>query len=132
LTTELDNTMGVVSYDLIQDFGKTVVFSTYPMSVDSDGSTVTLGDPTAYTVKVSPPQRFTRKHDERGLSVLEERLSVTLPSGFNTSSVLAFTPTLTSEANMTVTMDSKVYRIVGIDPLYAGDQIVAYDIHLAE
>lgn len=125
--TELDDELIPEVVSLLDDLGKAVTFRTYPSrTVNESTSEVTLGTPTDYSVKVSPPYQAMRKITEDGRAVQVEVSRIIVPTGSGTADALAFTP----ELNQPVLYDGKTGYIVGLDSIYSGDLIAAYQVDL--
>ena len=92
-----------------------------PLTAASTGK-VTEGSVVSHTVKTTPPSPYGRALRD-GDVVQERDVSVLLPT-----KNLGFTPDL----GMGVTFDGEQFDVVGLNPLYSGDSVCAYEVQLRQ
>ena len=127
MVTELDVSLPGKFKPVIEKYGKMVTFVTYPDRVENNSdSSVNLGTPVSYSLKVSPPNDVMVKLSSDGTGVEESAQEIVLLTGNGTDWPIAFVP----EIGMPVQFDSKSPLIVRVDELYSGELIVAYHIFL--
>lgn len=121
--TALDTKLLAAVYDIAQTYGKDLVFSV-PGTKTYSASTgkVTEGSVVSHTVKTTPPSPYGRALRD-GDVVQERDVSVLLPT-----KNLGFTPDL----GMGVTFDGEQFDVVGLNPLYSGDSVCAYEVQLRQ
>ena len=125
MATELDLQIPDDFGPVLDEFGKSVDFRTYPSSVtDQSTSDVTLGAPVDYTVKVSPPSMAKISLAGDGSGIELEVATMILLTHNGTTDAIAFTPSI----GMPVIYDSDEKLIVHIEPIYSGDLIAAYAV----
>ncbi|MCP5041082.1 MAG: hypothetical protein GY944_08620 [bacterium] len=117
-----------------------VTFNEYEsLTSDSDTSTVTKGAATPRVGQCLPPEAYREALGGAAGSVagagsvtegeLEASLlRLYLLTGADTTSAITWVPTL----GMEVTVNAKVWRIVRIDPVDTGDEIIMYGLILEE
>ena len=120
-TTMLDLKIRASAFNLIAKVGKQVTFTLYPSAAydPTDGET-TKGSPTQYVKKVSPPSAYKEMYID-GEIIRKGDCRVILPA-----KDLEFTP----EVGIEVTIDTVVWKIVGLKPVYSGEQVAAYTLQL--
>lgn len=118
--TALDDRMRQVALDLIETFGKVVTYTpTTRARNESTGETPeTPGTPVA--LKVSPPEKFSRKLVD-GNAIKKDDLQISLAA-----KDLAFTPVL----NDLVTIDTVVYSVTDVNPVFSGEQEAIWTLQL--
>ena len=120
-STVLDDELLEAVYDIIDEFGKIVTFWIYPdQDYDPTIGENTLGDPTQYSKKVIPPYQINLKYVDGKLIKLGDLLT-----GIAAQDI-EFTPTL----KMKITIDSNIWTIININPIYSGEQIALYLLQL--
>jgi len=119
--TALDTKMLAKAIKIINKLGKTVIFTMYPAaSYDATTGKTTQGDSVSYSKKVIPPYDVELKYVDGDLIKVGDMLSGVAASG------IEFTP-----ANgAMVTIDSQVWEIVRVSPVYSGEQVALYLLQL--
>ena len=127
MATALDVEMVQEALDVIDEFGTTMTFRTFPSRTQNEGEgSVTNGTPTDYALKVSPPDRAMRALSDDGLGVRVLTQRFVLPSGAGTSRALSFTP----ERGELVIDGTAQRRILKVTEFHSGDEIAAYEIDI--
>jgi hypothetical protein len=119
--TDLDIELGPEVFEIIDEFGKTVMIQPRTRS-DYDPATgkATITEELTFYPKVSPPAQFKQKYID-GTNVKVGDMYVILPT-----QGLTFTPA----KDMSVTIDSVKYAVVILQPLYTGEAIAAWILQL--
>lgn len=144
--TALDDTILPVAKALLESYGLDAVFfirdtRTYdpstssqepdtvstcsrlsPIGIPEAGvtSAVASSEGTEYTRKITPPEPF-KKWDVDGLHVKRDDLSI-----YVAAQDLEFT--VKTDSN--VTIGGSKYKVVGYEPVYSGEQVALYKLHL--
>lgn len=119
--TVVDNIVVPKVLAVIEKYGKDVLFEGLTGGTYSEVTRKWTGRTSvSVTKKVSPPSPFKRELVD-GRTIKEDDLVV-----FLAASGLTFTP----DTGFTVTIDSDKFTVVGCPPLYSGEQIAVYQIHL--
>jgi len=120
-TTVLDLKLRPKVIALLEKYGKEVTFTVSPEpTYDATTGKNTAGSPTLYVKKVSPPEPCKIEFVAGELTQVGD-IEVILGA-----KDLPFTPVLT----MPVTIDGVVWKIVAVRPMYSGELIAAYTLHL--
>lgn len=115
--TELDEELLDDVYDLIDELGKTVTFWLYgAVTYDPTTGKETTGDATQYNKKVIPPYEVELKYVNGDIIKIGDLLS-----GVPAKNI-QFTP----ERGIKVTIDSAVWEIQRVSPIYSGERICLY------
>ena len=119
--TSLDTKLIPKTLEIINKFGKTVTFKERQISSYSanDGQAIETGV-ILHSSKVSPPEKFQKRFVD-GDIVKESDLAVILPA-----SGLTWMP----KRDLEVEFDNEVWKIMSVEPIFSGEQIVAYTIQL--
>lgn len=121
--TELDIELGQAALDIIEEFGKEVVFTEPPKPGDFDPGTG-KGTPSTpaqdFTRKISPPDKFSSKFVDDDLVEAGDMMAVVANQG------LPFKP----EPGWSIAFDDFDWKIVDLRPLYSGELIAAYEMQL--
>ena len=121
--TILDDKLIAEVYNIAQTYGKTVVFQEIGSSVyDPTTGKTTNSSLTNHSVKVTPPSPYSHRLVDGDLIQVRD-VQTLLPA-----KDLTFTPV----QGMQVTIDSEVFDIVEIMPLYSGASICGYDLQLRQ
>lgn len=127
MTGALDTKMRAVAENLISRFGKAATW-VHVSSVTPNPATGTASrTTTSYSVTISPPQAFdpssmrTATQFDAGDVSTSGEVGVTLAA-----SGLAFTPAVGD----LVTIDSKTWQVVGVQPIYSGELVAAYSARI--
>ncbi len=117
MTTEFDLIFVPLAFELIDEFGKTVVVTEVdvPSSYNPKTGLVTE-DPITHTIKIIPPDMFKKAFVDGDL--IETGKHVT---GFAAQG-LAFTP----RNGMTLDLDGEIHTETVMKPIYSGDEIALY------
>jgi len=123
VSTKLDIKLAAVAKKIIAKHGKNVVIKTFGTdSYDRSTGVTTRSSPTNHTVKASPPEKFDDKYIDDDL-VKESDCFVYVARQ-------DLVPTLIK--GLEVTFDSVTWKIERIIPLYSGEDIAAYQLHLRQ
>jgi len=123
MATKLDTKLVPKILSLVNKYGKTLVFYTYPLTAyDPTTGEETEGAATTYSLKTTPPAQYESKLIDGDL-VRNGDTWVLLPA-----SGLEFTPV----PGIKVTFDSITLKIVSVEKIYTGDLIGAYTLQLRE
>ena len=121
MTTILDKRLIPRVKVIVDKYGKTVTFRTYPAETyDAASGSTTEGVKTDYSRKVTPPQNYESKYID-GEIIQEGDCQIFVPT-----KDLGFTPA----KGMKVIFDSEVWKIIGLKPIYTGDDIALYELQL--
>ena len=121
--TEIDDKLLADVYTIAQTYGKSVVFTIRDaQSYNPATGKVSTGGATAITLNVTPPAQFELRYVD-GDMIRERDVKVTVPA-----KNLTFTPDL----GHNVTIDSEVFDVVTVNPLYSGANICAYEVQLRQ
>lgn len=139
MTTELDLKFQPKVWALVARVGIDATFYTYPsLTIDKSQSTVTKGTAVTFTAKITPPEQFREKlagasipGESGGLSgspdEQSDKFKTFLASGVGQSPI-GFTP----ELGMRVDFSSKSWRILMIDTIQPGDDVLGWDLVVQE
>jgi len=115
--TELDIELIDDVYDLINELGKTVTFWVYGSETyDPTTGKQSTGDATQYNKKVIPPYEVELKYVDGDFIRIGDMIS-----GVPAKDI-QFTP----ERGIKVTIDSAVWEIKRVSPIYSGERICLY------
>jgi hypothetical protein len=115
--TELDEELLDDVYDLIDELGKTVTFWLYGSdSYNPATGKQSTGDATQYNLKVIPPYEVELKYVDGDLVRIGD-----LVSGVPAKNI-QFIP----ERGIKVTIDSAIWEIMRVTPIYSGEWICLY------
>ncbi len=141
MTTLFEAALLADAYDSLVEEGIpiSVTFNEYEsLTSDSDTSTVTKGAATARVGQCLPPEAYREALGGAAAgsgagSVTEGELEASLLrlyllTGADTTAAITWTPSL----GMEVTVNAKVWRIVRIEPVDTGDEIIMYGLILEE
>jgi hypothetical protein len=119
--TELDEELLDDVYDLIDELGKTVTFWLYGSdSYNPATGKQSTGDATQYNLKVIPPYEVELKYVDGDLVRIGD-----LVSGVPAKNI-QFIP----ERGIKVTIDSAIWEIMRVTPIYSGEWICLYIFQL--
>ena len=115
--TELDLELLDDVYDLVDEIGKTVTFWVYGAATyDPATGKETTGDATQYNKKVIPPYEIELKYVDGDV----------VRTGDMVSGVPAKNIQFAPERGIKVTIDSAVWEIQRVSPIYSGERICLY------
>jgi hypothetical protein len=119
--TELDLELLDDVEEIIEEFHKTVTFWVYP-DEDYDPATgqATQGDPTQYSKQVIPPYQIDLKYVDGDV----------IQAGDLLTGVPAKNIEFEPARGMSVTIDSNIWSVERVQPLYASERIVLYLLQL--
>lgn len=120
--TALDNELIPTTLAIIEEFGKTVNFiiPSDSLYIRETGEAFNAG-PRTFPHKVSPPDSFEAARID-GILIQATDARVYLPSGG-----LEFLPI---KDRQQVKMDSQLFTIRNVKPIYSGEQIACYELAL--
>ena len=123
MATALDTKLRAVALRLIDDYGQDAIFvvpttSTY----DPDTGATTETGPTEYTEKISPPRGYKANMIDGNVVQRGDRQAYIAASG------LAFTSETGLEVRLTDA--EEVWRIVGVQEIFSGEQIAVYVLQM--
>ncbi len=119
--TELDEELLEDVFDLIDEVGKTVTFWVYGSETyDPVTGKRTTGDVTEFDLKVIPPYEVSLKYVDGDVVRIGDLLT-----GVPAKDI-AFTP----ERGIRVTIDSSIWVIKRVGPIYSGERICLYLMQL--
>lgn len=122
MTTALDAEIVPMALEVVDLYGQNAVF-TVPATKDYDATVglTTETSPTDHTKKVTPPEPYDKRWVDGDL-IQQNDVRIYLPASW-----LSFTP----EKGMLVTLlTTEKFRIVGVKPIYSGEDIAIYDLQL--
>jgi hypothetical protein len=115
--TELDTEFLEDVYEIIDEFGKVVTFWVYGSAVyDPTTGKEISGDATQYNLKVIPPYSIELRYVDGDL----------IKAGDMLSGVPAKDIEFTPAKGIKVTVDSYIWTIVRVQPIYSGEWICLY------
>ncbi len=120
MATELDNKMTPVVASLLSKFGVTCV-----VTVETEGEyqpstgTYTGATSTEHSITSSPPLEFDNKYID-GITILRGDMQIFIKGD------LEFTPAIGQK----VVVAGSTFRVVGTSPIYSGDLIATWMLHL--
>ena len=125
MTTALDTELLGGVEEALAEAGRDAVLVTYPsVSVDSVESTVDLGTPVEYAIRISPPQTVFDYRDAP-LSVPRSAIQVLVRA-----KGLAVAPTRTTDDEARIRVGTVDYRILRVDQVTGGDVPCAWTVFL--
>ena len=119
--TEYDLEIFEAIEEILEEIYKTVTFWVYPnKAYDPSTGKTTQGDATQHSKKVIPPYAIDLKYVDGDVIKVGDLLTGVPAEG------IEFTPA----RSMKVTIDSNIWTIERVQPLYASEQIVLYLLQL--
>lgn len=120
--TEMDTEFVPLALEMIEEFGKTVEIKIYPDAVyDVVQGETTVGDYVRYVKKIIPPYPYEQKYINGDIIQMGDLQTGIAGSG------LGFVP---EPGLTTITIDSTVWKIVNMKPIYSGEQIALFLLQL--
>ena len=121
----LDDSLTATAIELIQEFGKDVSYTNRVYSDPSDNQTAegdlsSSSTSTVYDAVISPPEPF----DSDMIDGNTVRFGDT--NAFIQGQELSFSPNISDS----LIIDGFIFTIIGFSPLYSGNLIAAYNLHL--
>lgn len=127
MTTAFDTRFRSLARRMVDQFGTSATLSRANETMDEVTNMPTVGAPTTYALDISPPT-FADIQDIDGVRVLStDMFTITPAASIGGTNIAGLPPNLDKD---TLTFDGAVYKIVGFNPVYSGDLIAAYKIHL--
>lgn len=120
MSTSFDTKMLALAMKLIDKFGTNATFQVLDADLDPVESELVIGSSVDTVRKIAPPQNFSRRYADN--QNIEEGDMQT----FVAASGITFTPVV----GMKLTHASITWKIVEVRPLYSGDDIAAWELHL--
>jgi hypothetical protein len=121
MATALDTALIPKIKSIIEDFGKSVVFTVHGIAeYDPDEGSVVESGSTDYTVKATPPENYSRNLVD-GDMIQENDCRISI-----SASGLSFTP----KNGMPVVFDNENWRVVAVETGYTGEDIGLYSMQL--
>lgn len=118
--TRLDDKLVPKAKQLVVALGKTVTFRVVDRDYNPDTGITTESNVVEYQKKVTPPERYVDGYIPQDL-VERGDVRIYLPA-----EDLEFEP----QTGFEVTIDSKIWRIIYITPIYTGELIALYEFLL--
>ena len=119
--TVLDDKLVPKAKELLDKFGKSATFSVSGFSqYDPNTGEVTVGTPTTYTVKVTPPSPFDKNYQPGGTTEASDLRVYLAASG------LSFTPS----NGQKVVFDSESYNVIAVETIFSGDSVALYGVRI--
>lgn len=122
MSTTLDIEAALAALELIDENGKAVSFvhnasATYSPSTGK----VTGGSPAPFNKKIVPPYPYEQKLVDGDVIRVDDMRTGVAASG------LGFTP---ERMKTTVTIDSRIWTVVNVQPIYSGEDVAMYLLQL--
>lgn len=117
---ELDELFGDLAEDLIDQFGGTATLQSVTININAPAGTSTETI-VAETVKISPPQNVEIDAIDGTLVQAGDMQTVLARQG------LSNVPVANKDR---LVFAGETWKIVGVDPIYSGDQVAAYTLNL--
>ncbi len=123
----LDIEMALVTLELLEEFGKTVQFT-----IDSEGvydqseSEFSEASPVYYAKKIVPPDKYDKEFVDGDLIRANDLQTGVAGDG------LEFELTPGTLTRIHVTIDTEVFKIVKVQPIYSGEQVAIYMLQLRQ
>jgi hypothetical protein len=134
MTTAFDTRFRALANRLITDvFGTDATLSRESETFDEVTNLPTDGSPTTYPLAISPPtfadiQEIADIQERDGERVLATDMFCLTPAANAGGTNIAGLPLNVDKD--TLTFDGVVYKVVGFNPVYSGDLVAMYKIHM--
>jgi hypothetical protein len=130
VTTSLDADIIPAAFDLIQDLGKAVTYRIPDLTPAATTSEVTVGTPTDYSVRITPPQEKIRPSWKEGdPPESRDMWRALLPTGEGTSDAIAFTPL--EDQGHEVIWGGVSYKVISVREEWSGDDRYGFTLDFA-